>query len=249
MLVTSPVLLLHICGAVIGLLSGTMAMFFRKGSGLHGAAGNVFFISMMCMSSTGAYVAAFDRPNKANFVVAVLTFYLVTTAWMAARRREAKPSLFDRIAFLVVLTDGIAGIIWGLQAASSPRGLKDGMPAAIYFIFGTIALLFAKADFRMIRGGGVAGAKRIARHLVRMTVSLLITLMSLYPGQAKLFPGWFRATNLMFVPHVLLIGSMLFWTIRMRRRMKAERAKRSPEGTMPRPDPVWQSPATSAAHR
>jgi uncharacterized membrane protein len=248
MLVTSPLLLIHISGAVIGLLSGAMAMFFRKGSGLHGAAGSVFFVSMMCMSSTGAYVAWFDRPNKANFVVATLTFYLVTTAWRAARRREAKPNLFDRIALAVVLADGMAGLIWGLQAANSARGTKDGMPAAIYLIFGTIALLFASADFRMIRRGGVAGAKRIARHLVRMTVALLIALMSLYPGQARLFPAWFKATNLMFVPHVLLIGAMLFWTVRMRRRMKAERAKRETEGTMPRPDPAWQSAATSAAH-
>jgi uncharacterized membrane protein len=244
MLVTTPVLLIHICGAIVGLLSGVMAMFFRKGSGLHGAAGNVFFVSMMAMSSTGAYVAWFDRPNKANFVVAVLTFYLATTAWRTARRREG-PSMFDRIAFLVVLADGTAGLFWGLQAASSATGTKNQMPAAIYFVFGTIALLFASADFRMLRRGGVAGAKRIARHLVRMTVALLITLMSLYPGQARLFPEWFRATNLMFVPHILLIGSMLFWTVRMRRRMKAERLRRSAATTMPSPEPAWQSPAVA----
>jgi uncharacterized membrane protein len=249
MLVTSPLLLLHICGAVVGLLSGAMAMFFRKGSGLHGAAGNVFFVSMICMSSSAAYVAAFDRPNKGNLLVAILTLYLVVTAWVTARRRERKTGLFDRIALLVILTDGFSGMVWGLQAAGGPKGAKDGYPAAMFFIFSSIALLFAAADFRMIRSGGVAGAKRIARHLVRMCLAFLLTLMSFYPGQAKLFPAWFRATNLVFIPHVLVIGSLLFWTVRMRRRVKAERAKRSPEGTMPRPDPVWQSPATSAAHR
>jgi hypothetical protein len=31
----SPVLVLHICGAIVGLLSGSAALFFRKGSRLH----------------------------------------------------------------------------------------------------------------------------------------------------------------------------------------------------------------------
>jgi len=204
---------------------------------------------MLCMSSTGAYIAEFMKPNKANFLVAVLTLYLVATAWVAARRRDGKPTLFDRIALLVVLADGIGGMIWGIQAAGNPRGLKDGMPAAIYFVFGSIALLCAVLDVRMIRRGGVAGAKRIVRHLLRMSFALLIALMSLYPGQAKLFPAWFRETNLMFVPHVLVIGSMLFWTVRMRRRSKTERAKRSAEGPVMRSEPAWQGAATSAAHR
>ena len=212
----TSILLLHICGAVVGLLSGFLAMLFRKGSGLHAAAGNVFFISMLCMSSSAAYIAEFMRPNKANFLVAVLTFYLVATAWVAARRRDGKPGLFDRVALLVVLADGVGGWIWGLQAASSPRGLKDGMPAALFFIFGSIALLHAASDIRMIRRGGV-GAKRIARHLWRMSFALLITTLSLFPGQAKLFSAALRQTSLLYMPHVLLIGMIIFWLVRVSR--------------------------------
>ena len=46
--------MIHICGAVVGLLSGFMAMTFRKGSGLHGAAGSVFFVSMPHVLVAGA---------------------------------------------------------------------------------------------------------------------------------------------------------------------------------------------------
>jgi uncharacterized membrane protein len=243
MAVSTGLLLIHICGAVIGLISGYTAMLFRKGSGLHAAAGNVFFVSMLCMSSTGAYIAEFQKPNKGNVLVAVLTFYLVATAWVTARRREGKVSLFDRIALLVVAADGISGIIWGLQAASSARGTKDGMPAAIYFVFGTIALLCAVSDFRMIRRGGVTGGKRIARHLLRMSFALFIATMSLYPGQAKLFSAAVRETNLLFIPHILLIGAMLFYTVRVRRTKSAARLQRT--------GAAWQPavPAESSAVR
>jgi hypothetical protein len=200
-------------------------MLFRKGSGLHAAAGNVFFISMLCMSGSGAYIAEFQRPNKLNVLVAVLTFYLVVTAWMAARRREGRTSMFDWIAFLVVATDGVSGVIWGLQAATSPTGLKDHVPGPVYFIFAAIALLCAQSDARMLRRGGVTGSKRIARHLLRMSTALLIASFSLYPGQAKLFSTAVRETNLLFVPHVLVIGSMLLYSLRMRRTRPAARLK------------------------
>lgn len=214
----SPLVFIHICGAIVGLFSGFLAMMFRKGPGLHAAAGNVFFISMLSMSSSGAYIAGFMRPNKANFLVAVLTFYLVATAWVTARRRDGKPGLFDRVALLVVFADGAGGVIWGLQAASNPKGLKDGMPAAMFFVFGSIALLCAALDLRMIRRGGFVGAKRIARHLLRMCFALLITTFSLFPGQAKLFSPALRATSLMYLPHILLVASMIFWMFRIRSR-------------------------------
>jgi hypothetical protein len=213
----SPVLLLHISGAVVGLLSGAMAVLFRKGSGWHAAAGNVFFVSMLCMSSSAAYVAVFERPNRVNFMMGILTFYLVSTAWVAAKRRDGKPGLFDWVALLIVLADGLAGFVWGLMAASSSTGSLDKMPAPFYFVFGSIALLCAVADLRMIARGGYTGARRIARHLWRMCFPLWIAGMSLYPGQAKLFSKALRDTHLLTLPQWLLLAFMIFSLVRVLR--------------------------------
>src|SRR6185503_13857371 len=93
---------------------------------------------------------------------------------------------FDYGALLWALIVGTAGWTFGFQAV---RGqLNDRMPPPIYFVFGSVALLFAASDVRMIVRGGVIGAKRIARHLWRMSFALLIATLSFYPGQAKLFP-------------------------------------------------------------
>src|SRR5215212_12093882 len=103
----SPVLLMfHVCAATIGLLSGYLALFLRKGSGWHAAAGNVFVLAMLCMSSSAAIIATFMHPIMLNVVVALLTFYLVSTAWWTARRRDGGTGLFDIGAFLFVLADG-----------------------------------------------------------------------------------------------------------------------------------------------
>lgn len=216
----TTLLLLHISGATVGLLAGFGAMAFRKGSNWHGASGAVFFVSMLLMSSSGAYIAAFTKPNRANLVVALLTLYLVATAWLTAKRREGGTGLFDRGASLCILLVGITGIAAGIEAAGNPRGMKDGMPAPIYFIFGSIALICAVSDVRMIRRGGVTGTPRIVRHLWRMCGALLIATLSFYPGQARLFPLWLRETNLLFIPVVLLLGGM-FWS-----RARLSRGKR-----------------------
>jgi len=217
-----PLLLLHICSAVVGLLAGFMAMVFRKGSGLHAAAGNVFFVSMLSMSGAGAYMAAFIRPNNGNVMGGALLFYMVATAWMAARRRERETGIFDWSALLVVLAIGAAGATWGFQAAHSQTGLKDGYPPGLYFVFASIALLFVASDVRLIVRGGVSGTQRIARHLIRMSLALLFATFSLYPGQGRLFPRALRETNFLYVPHVLIIGAMLWglYRVSVRRRVQ-----------------------------
>jgi uncharacterized membrane protein len=214
----TPLILLHICTAVIGLLSGFLAMFFRKGSGWHGAAGNVFFVSMLLMSSSAAYIAQFERPNALNTVVGLLTFYLVGTAWWTARHRDGKTSIFDRAALLFIASVSVAALTSGFQAANSARGSKDGMPAAIYFMFGSIAVLCSVSDIRMLARGSVSGSQRIARHLWRMSLALLITTLSFFPGQARQLPQWLREAGWMYLPHLFVVGSMIFWMYRVKRK-------------------------------
>src|SRR5438445_537618 len=49
----SPALIVHICGGSLGLLSGTAAMAFRKGSPPHVLAGKVFVASMLTIDAFG----------------------------------------------------------------------------------------------------------------------------------------------------------------------------------------------------
>ena len=211
----STLVLFHVCNATVGLLSGFLSMVFRKGSGLHRVAGNIFFVSMMSMSGAGAFIAGFLKPNGGNVMGGMLTFYLVATAWVAGRRRERGVGFFDWSALFVAAAIGAAGATWGLQAAGSESGLKYGYPPPLYFVFGSIALLFAVSDVRMIVRGGVAGSQRIARHLWRMCLALLLATLSFFPGQARLFSTAVRQNSFLYLPHLLLVGAMVFWMVRV----------------------------------
>ncbi len=207
-----PILVLHICAGILGLLSGAAAISFRKGSRQHVLAGNIFVVSMMGMSTAGAYLALMKHQMNNVFVLA---FYLVTTAWSTARRRDGKTSIFDWGALLVALAVGTAIVSYGVQAAKTPTRSIGGIPAGMFFFLGSVALLSAAGDIRMLVRGGVFGAHRIARHLWRMCFSLFIATGSFFLGQQQVFPHWLRKTNVLFIPAILPLILMIFWLVRV----------------------------------
>lgn len=216
-----PLIVFHICAGTVALLSGAVAMILRKGSRRHGLAGDVFVISMMGLAASGAtvgfikYYSTNSQAQLANFFVGILTFYLVATAWWSARRRDGETGIFDWAGLLVASSVGAALVISGLAAAYGHTGLKHDFPAAPYFIFGSVALLSAAGDVRMLAHGGVSGAKRIVRHLWRMSVAFFIAAASFFLGQQKVMPANIRGSKLLFVPPLLVLILLIYWLCRV----------------------------------
>jgi uncharacterized membrane protein len=119
----SPKLLVHICAGSVGLLSGTAAIFFRKGSPRNVLAGKIFVASMLTMAVAAVYLATV-RHQSNNIGGGILTFYLIGTAWLTARRRDGETSRFDWIVLLIPLTLGILTWMNGLKVVRSERAHK-----------------------------------------------------------------------------------------------------------------------------
>jgi hypothetical protein len=211
-----PILVFHISAGIVGILSGAAAMSFRKGSPRHALAGKIFVISMLSMAAGAVYLATMKHDYN-NIGGGILTFYLVGTAWLTARRRDGEPSLFDWAALLIPLAIGIGGWINGLDALHSPTGSKYGVPAGMHFFMGSVCLLAAAGDVRMLVRGGVFGVQRIVRHLWRMCFGFFIATGSFFLGQAdKVFPNYVLKTNVLFIPAVLPLLLLIFWLVRVR---------------------------------
>ncbi len=224
----SPILIVHICAGSLGLLSGTAAMFFRKGSPRHMLAGRVFVASMLTMGAFAAYLAIV-RHQPSNIGGGILTFYLIGTAWLTARRRDGETSRFDWIALLIPLAIGILNWMNGLKVVRSGASSQDGVPVGMILFMGSVCLLAAAGDVRMLARGGVFGAKRIARHLWRMCFGLFIAAGSFFLGGSNrplrllsavgigkhLSPAIFN-TGLYLILTVLPLILLIFWLVRVR---------------------------------
>jgi len=224
----TPILLVHICAGSLGLLSGATAITFRKGSHGHVLAGKVFVLSMLTMAAGAVYLAIVrHQPN--NLGGGILTFYLIGTAWLTARRCDGETSRLDWIGLLIPLTLGILTWISGVEKMRAPGPPQDGVPAGMHFFMGSVALLAATGDIRMLVGSGVLGTKRIARHLWRMCFGLFIAAGSFFLGPSNrplrllsslglgrhLSPAIFN-TGLYLFLSILPLILLIFWLIRVR---------------------------------
>jgi len=229
-----PLVLFHIFAGLIGITSGAVAMLLRKGSRRHSIAGTVFAVSMLSMSGSAAYMASVDPKGEAiNVLMGLLTFYLVATAWLTARRRSPGTGLVDWAALLMIVAVAASLANYGVEAANSLTGSKDGSPAGLYFAFATVASVAAALDVRMILRGGVSGAQRLTRHLWRMGAALFIAVGSFFLGQQQLFPAALRNTGVLAVPTLLVLVSLGFWLVRVNAFQRT---------AVPRPQPVVPEP-------
>ena len=196
-------------------LAGAAAVVARKGARWHCLTGNVFVTSMLSLSASGAFIG-FARDQPLNGMMGVLTFYLVSTAWLTARRRDGNTRPIDWAVLMVPLAVAVGMLTYGLQAANSPAGSIGGVSAAGYFVFGSVALLLALGDVRMLLRGGVSGKHRIARHLLRMGLALFIAVASFFLGQQKVIPSELHNPFVLYGPVLLVVISTIYWMIRVR---------------------------------
>src|SRR4030095_17037244 len=180
----SPLLPVHIAGGIAGILSGMAALIYRKGSARHALAGKVFVAALLTMASAAVYLAVLKH-QRSNFGAGILTFYLILTAWLTARRRDGETSKYDWVVLLIPLALGILTWMNGLRVVRSGASSQDGVPVGMTFFMGSVMLLAGAGDVRMLVSGGVLGAKRIARHLWRMCFGLFIAAGSFFLGPSN----------------------------------------------------------------
>ena len=224
----SPTLIAHICGGTLGLLSGTAAMLFRKGSPRHVLAGRIFVISMLLMGVAAVPLAILNHdPN--NIGGGIFTVYLIGTAWLTARRRDGEISHFDWIVLLIPLALGALSWLRGMNVMRSGATSLNGVPVGMIFFMGSVMLLAAAGDVRMLVRRDVAGGRRISRHLWRMCFGLFIAAGSFFMGPSNRpfrllsalgigqhLPKVLFSTTLYLILTILPLVLLIFWMLRVR---------------------------------
>jgi uncharacterized membrane protein len=211
------ILLLHIAGGTVGIISGAIALLSRKGGRLHRTSGTVFLVAMLIMAAIGAAASPFlPVPSMTNVAAGVLTLYLVATGWVAIKRTNGRIGRFEKGGLGVALGIVAAGLIFIVMAMNSPTGTIGKTPPQAFYVFAIVGAIAAAGDLKMIRRGGISGSARIARHLWRLSAALTIASGSFFLGQQRIMPAWMRGSPWLFVPVIAPLLLMVFWLIHVR---------------------------------
>lgn len=221
--VTLMAYVLHIGGGTIGLFSGTVAIFARKGGRLHRRAGTVFFVSMLVMAAFAVYLSVAIPGQIPNFFGGIFAGYLVATAWLTVWRKPGTIGVFERVALAVVLClslfFGVLSfyLVAGLQLPFKSATPIQGPVLIAMYVFTSVIAIAAVSDARLVFAGGISGAPRIARHLWRMCVGLAMAAGSAFTnGLPRLLPGPMHVTTIDFLPQFVPLILLVFWMIRVR---------------------------------
>jgi uncharacterized membrane protein len=205
--------LIHIGAGLLAIASGYLAVAAPKGRPVHRAAGTAFFLAMAVMASAAA-VLGLNAGQSGNVVAGVFTLYLISTAWMAAKRPEGVVGRFELVAILFALGIAALSALRGWQVSQDPS-TAGGVPPQASYVFAVVTALAAAADLSVLARRGLQGPDRIARHLWRMCAAFFVAAGSYFLGQPKFVPellrGWPAA-----VLALLPLAALLFWLIRVR---------------------------------
>jgi hypothetical protein len=214
---------LHIGGGTIGLVSGFVAIFAPKGGSVHRAAGTVFFVSMLVMAAFAAYLAVVEPGQLENLFGGIFAFYLVLSGWLTVQRKGGTIGLPEKIAFGVVLILFAPFAILSFElAAGLPLFFKSAVPMKgpvliAMYVFTLVIAIAAVSDAKVLFVGQISGAPRIARHLWRMCLGLMMATGSAFTnGLPRLLPGPMHVTGIYFLPQFIPLALLVFWMIRVR---------------------------------
>lgn len=163
-------LILHIAGGSLGIITGFTSLFAPKGSTLHRQSGLVFVASMVMLGLT-ASIIGLAKNQPGNVSAGLIATYMVVTGLGTVR---PIPRNIDIGAMLFAGLAGSFTLASGILLAFQGKMFSGGVPIPMILFLGTVIVSAAYGDLRTLQAGTLRGSKRIVRHLWRCVFRSLL---------------------------------------------------------------------------
>ena len=198
-------LVAHVAGGTVALLSLGPAVVLSRGSGLrvgpgHRRAGQVYVWGMV-VALASAYPLAVLLPSLFLGGVALFTTFLVASGWRWIRRGSTNTVGLGRGLAVGMLVAAVGMIVVGVRQLAG----GDGLGVAL-LVFAGIGGALALEDLRALRNGRPERRHRVALHLGRMLGGAIATLTAVLVVNVQTEPVW-----LGWIAPTVLIVPMIVW--------------------------------------
>ena len=200
--------LIHFPTGTVAILAAIAAFYYPKGSSKHKKAGQVFTIAMLIMLISGG-IAGVLKGSADDVFLAALVSYTVFTAWLTVRQRQPVIGILEYLALFYI-------VILGLAALSiDPEWDKVEEPG-VYTFDAIMALIFVVGDIRNILLKGMKRTHRLARHVWRISFSLVWAALAFGDKIIKMLDSTIdQMPYVVAVPASLVLCIMFYWLFRI----------------------------------
>jgi len=200
--------LIHFPAGTVAILAAFAAFYHPKGSSKHKKAGQVFTIAMLTMLISGGIAGAL-KGSVEDIFLAALVSYTVFTAWLTVRRHQPVIGILEYLALVYIVTFGLAAL------AIDPEWDKVREPG-VYTFDAIMALVFAVGDIRNILLQGKKRTYQLARHIWRISFSLVWAALAFGDKIIKMLGSTIdQMPYVVAVPALLVLGIMFYWLFRI----------------------------------
>ena len=200
--------LVHLPTGTIALLAAIAAFYYPKGAPEHKKAGWVFTITMIVMLISGGIAGALKKSPEDVFLAA-LVFYTVFTGWLAAHPRQPVVAVLEYLGLVYI-------VVFGLTALAMTLGWEKARETGVYTFDAMLALMFVVGDIHNILSKGAKRTHRLARHVWRMSFSLIWAALAFGDKIIKMLDSTIdRMPYVAALPAGLVLCVMFYWLFRI----------------------------------
>lgn len=192
MSIFTVLIILHIAGGTIGLISGTIAAVVIKGKKTHLLNGKIFFYAML-VTALSALVISNLPGHHSIFLFAVggFTLYMIFSGYRAVwlKRNFGKSMLalswIDYAIAVFALVFGVFLIVLSI------KGLLDGnMFGSVPGVFGFICLAYAYLDYKLLFKKVTVKQSWMANHISRMMGAMIASYTAFLVVNVQIQMQW-----------------------------------------------------------
>lgn len=206
----NAILVLHIIGGTLGIITGTINIIRKKGDKLHKNVGKIFLYSMLVTGFSSLTLATM-HPNNFLFIIGVFTIFLVGTGRrylsLKGLAKGQRPHLVDWLLTGMMLVFGIIFMVFGVFFL-----FKNELFGIVYLVFGVAGLRYVMKDFRYYRGQKITLKNYwLIEHIGRTMAGYLASLTALLVVNSAYLP-FIPTVLLWLLPTIVFVPLIVYWS-------------------------------------
>jgi uncharacterized membrane protein len=196
-------LILHITGGIIGLITGSIIMAAKKGDKRHKLLGKIFSIAML-IAAISSLIMAYLHPNYFLFIIGIWTTYMILTGnrALAFKQKEITFGWQDYTVSGIMLLFATGFISFGI--INLIGGFEFGI---VFLVFGGLSLLMVFQDYKNFKGQTKFKNNWLMVHLQRMIGAYIASATAFMVVNNK----WLPSVVAWLLPGAILVPFIFKW--------------------------------------